>query len=390
KLEKEKEELAKIQEEISRLKERLEKKKELEVKKLEKQVLEEKKKEIFEEKPQEVSFQKREEVKKRLQSELESSKTFTLPQEELHPPALSKIPSEIPSQPSEISSLEPSFKKPIKENFLPGIVVLASFLAVIGGLIFFFFKWQPESSTPSVLPALPEAKVSNLPLTPSVPTHKECRGEQCIVIEGEGVDLCESDDVCKPPLPPISFGVSEKIELSALNSDVFIALLDEKFKKEYPPETFIEIIPYYQGQLLTISQLFEGLDLHPPDEVKNNLETYNLYLYSQEELFVQERRNRLGIAFKIKDGKVGVVRTAMNDWEKVLPDDFLKVHTLWKRGAKASPEFLNCTDPRYKDVPIRYTNFPAPDLSIDWAITNNVLLLTTSRESMWRTIDLLR
>jgi hypothetical protein len=80
----------------------------------------------------------------------------------------------------------------------------------------------------------------------------------------------------------------------------------------------------------------------------------------------------------------------MSQWEKVLPDDFLKVHTLWKRGKKASPEFLDCLDLRYSDVPIRYTNFPVPDLSIDWAIYDNVLLITTSRESMWQSIDVLK
>ena len=95
----------------------------------------------------------------------------------------------------------------------------------------------------------------------------------------------------------------------------------------------------------------------------------------------------MGIAFKIKEGKTGVVRVAMAEWEKVLPDDFLKVHTLWQRGEKASSDFLNNT---YAGIPIRYTNFPVPDLSIDWAIKNDILLITTSRESMWRTIDVLK
>ena len=161
----------------------------------------------------------------------------------------------------------------------------------------------------------------------------------------------------------------------------------KKFQKEYPPGTFIEIVPKYKGKLLTISQLFQALDLHPPKDVKDNLETYTLYLYSQKELFVQQRRNRLGIAFRIKEGKIGIVRTAMSQWEKVLPGDFYKVHTLWKRGQKASPNFL---DNSYKGIHIRYTNFPVPDLSIDWAIKKDILILTTSRESMWRTIDIIK
>jgi hypothetical protein len=270
---------------------------------------------------------------------------------------------------------------------LSGILILIFLLLAISGILLFFFKWEPSSLPPA--PVLPNEQLAELPLPPAAPnpTHKECRGQKCEIVEGKGVDLCQDDTVCQPPLPPMVIGVSEEIELSSLNSDVFISLLDEKFKKEYPPKTFIEIVPKYQGQLLTISQLFEGLDLHPPQDIKDNLETYTLYLYSQEELFSQERRNRLGIAFKIKEGKSGVVRVAMSEWEKVLPDDFLKVHTLWQRGEKASSDFLDNT---YNGIRIRYTNFPVPDLSIDWAIKNDILLLTTSRESMWQTINVLK
>jgi len=268
---------------------------------------------------------------------------------------------------------------------LAGILVLIFLLLAISGLIFFFINYSSKSSLPPS-PSLPEEKIVQIP-QPPVPTHKECRGTKCEVVKGEGVDLCQTDKDCQPPLPPLVIGVSEKIDLSDLTSDVFIALIDEKFKTEYPPKTFIEIVPKYKGELLTISQLFQALDLHPPKEVKDNLETYTLYLYSQEELFNQERRNRLGIAFKIKEGKAGIVRTSMGEWEKVLPDDFYKVHSLWRRGEKASPNFLDNT---HSGVHIRYTNFPEPDLSIDWAITDNVLLITTSRESMWQTIDVLK
>ena len=352
----------KIREEILKQKEALEKKKEMALKKkreeeLKKQALEEERRTV-------VELQKKMEVVEEKKEEENDFKEIEKKKEAVFSPTIKTA-------------------KP-----LAGILILLFLLLALSGLSFFFLKWQP-SSLSSFVPPLPEEQSAELPSPPAAPTptHKECRGQKCEVVEGEGVDLCQDDTVCQPPLPPMVIGVSEEIELSSLSSDVFISLLDEKFKKEYPPKTFIEIVPKYQGKLLTISQLFEGLDLHPPQDVKDNLETYTLYLYSQEELFSQERRNRLGIAFKIKEGKTGVVRVAMAEWEKVLPDDFLKVHTLWQRGEKASSDFLNNT---YAGIPIRYTNFPVPDLSIDWAIKNDILLITTSRESMWRTIDVLK
>lgn len=269
---------------------------------------------------------------------------------------------------------------------LPGVLIFFLLLTIVSALTFFFLSYQLESPLPPP-PDLPEAQLASLPKPPSTPTHKECRGLKCITIEGEGPDLCKGDEDCKPVLPPIALEISEELKLTSLSSDVFIPLLDKKFQKEYPPGTFIEIIPKYKGELLTISQLFKALDLHPPKEVKENLETYTLYLYSQKELFVQKRKNRLGISFRAQEGKIGTVRKAMSQWEKVLPNDFYKVHTLWKRGEKASPNFL---DNRYKNIHIRYTNFPVPDLSIDWAIKKDILILTTSRESMWKTIDIIK
>lgn len=285
----------------------------------------------------------------------------------------------IPPPPEAFLPEEPK----VKVSVLPGIFI---FFLLLGGFFGLFFILKNYQLTPPLppQPPLPKVEIAALPAPPSVPYHKECRGTKCVTVEGEGPDLCKTDKDCRPVLPPLFIDISESLPLTKLTSDVFISLLDKKFQKEYPPGTFIEIVPKYKGELLTISQLFEALDLHPPKDVKNNLETYTLYLYSQKELFVQKRRNRLGIAFRIKEGKAGIVRTAMAKWEKVLPDDFNKVHTLWKRGAKASPYFL---DNYYSGVHIRYTNFPVPDLSIDWAITGDILLLTTSRESMWKTID---
>lgn len=367
------EKLAKLKEEKEKKKEEVKIKKEEEIKRaIEERIKKrEKEKEARERERQRILMEM--EAKKRLEERRKKEK------EEREKRKKIEKKFKIPPSPEALLAEGPK----VKVSILPGIFIFFLLLGGFSGLFLIFKNYQLTPPLPPQ-PPLPKVEIAVLPTPPGLPTHKECKGTKCVTVEGEGPDLCKTDKDCRPVLPPLFIDISESLPLTKLTSDVFISLIDKKFQKEYKPGTFIEIIPKYKGELLTISQLFEALDLHPPKEVKNNLETYTLYLYSQKELFVQKRRNRLGIAFRIKEGKAGIVRVAMAEWEKVLPDDFNKVHTLWKRGAKASPYFL---DNYYSGVHIRYANFPVPDLSIDWAITDDILLLTTSRESMWRTID---
>jgi hypothetical protein len=41
----------------------------------------------------------------------------------------------------------------------------------------------------------------------------------------------------------------------------------------------------------------------------------------------------------------------------------------------------------YKGVEIRYLNLPNPDLTIDYAVVNNLLILSTSKAAMYEIID---
>ena len=48
--------------------------------------------------------------------------------------------------------------------------------------------------------------------------------------------------------------------------------------------------------------------------------------------------------------------------------------------------FLNAN---YKDVAVRYRNFPIDTMTIDYALSGDTLLITTSKNSMFRAIDAL-
>lgn len=401
KLEKEKEELEKLRKKVDEQRREIEKQRKGQKEELKEK--REKMKERIEKLTQghEELRKKREELEQKIQQEEQRGK---------------KEPTQPVSEREKREEQKKKIKQKKQDIDIISIMVTAFFVLAIGGLIFFFFAYNPKPNLST--PEPPDAKEANLSKPPIVHTeckegkcvevegkgesvceadsectHTECRGDKCVLVNKKGEDLCQKDKDCKPALPPIIIDISEKIILSKLNPDVFISKIDKKFKTKYEPGTFIELVPKYNGELLTISQLFKGLALHPPEAAVGNLKNYTMYLYSQEELFTQERRNRLGIAFKIKEGEVQTVEDSMKQWEKNLPDDFYKVHSLWQRGEKASDNFLNCKDPDYSDagrVGVKYTNFPEPDLSIDWAIFKDILIITTSRESMYRTIDRLR
>lgn len=313
-------------------------------------------------------------------------------------PPPSKHPSYTPSKPTIPFKKEPiSFPIPPEKEIIKfpkeskfsikSILFFIFLLGIISSLIYFFKNYKP---TPSLtVPPLPPEKIVELP-QPQLVFHKKCQEQKCVIVEGEGEDTCQEDKDCIPkpqPLPVFAIGVFEEIELNNLTFEEFLPLLDEFFKKEYPPKTFIEIIPKFNKERVNINQLFEILGFEPPLEIKENVEDYTLYLYSQQELFNQLRRNRLGIAFGIKSEKIETVKETLRKWEEKIIDDLEKIHRLWRRGRPKTSHFVDNT---HLGILIRYINFPFPDLAIDLAIVKDVLLITTSRESMWISIEVLQ
>lgn len=96
--------------------------------------------------------------------------------------------------------------------------------------------------------------------------------------------------------------------------------------------------------------------------------------------------NRLVIISEVSDKTAGLA--SMNSWESTMASDLNGILELgYKSGAKVV--FLNNI---YGGATIRYTNFPNPDRSIDYAIMTaangkNYLIIASSREAMYTAID---
>lgn len=124
-------------------------------------------------------------------------------------------------------------------------------------------------------------------------------------------------------------------------------------------------------------EIIELLEINIPVDVSNVLgEKYIFFLYAQEE------RNRAGFVNKIIDHEV--LKAGLRDWENTMKEDLKPVFLGQELGEPAAKEFQ---DNVYQDINIRYLNFSDPLLTIDYALISDYLIITTSRESMYRVID---
>jgi len=77
----------------------------------------------------------------------------------------------------------------------------------------------------------------------------------------------------------------------------------------------------------------------------------------------------------------------LNNWEKTIVVDMKSFFFKNEELKLATEDFQ---DNIYNETAIRYLNLPDSNLTIDYAIINNNLLITTSKESMYALIDALK
>ena len=264
----------------------------------------------------------------------------------------------------------------ILKSFLVGIVVV-----FVAGIIGGFFYWWNYMRT--VIP-------------PVVITHYQCQNFQCISIEGEGDDQCQTEQDCQPAEPEIPQSLipvdgTETIEIELRHEDMFIwelgLILAREQEENILNNILVKISNRAEREYISLSDFISisGLDL-PENIIQSAVEddlggmNYSFFSYNQIE------GKRLGLIIKIAEGVD--LSADLKEWEvSVLEcvDEFFIY--LKDRILLANTEEFQ--DNVYNNIAIRYLNFPNPDLSIDYAIVGNKLIIATSRESMYAVIDAL-
>lgn len=160
--------------------------------------------------------------------------------------------------------------------------------------------------------------------------------------------------------------------LNLLKIEVDIDQLDRTFKRIVPIKN--------EKEILFLNELIQELRIAIYPYVLPELkDKYTLVLYSQN------GKRRFGLI--IEAINTANLEEQLKFWEKTMPDDLKNLFLKEAPGGTASKGFH---DNIYKEISIRYINFPNPELTIDYAIFNNLFILSISKESMYEIIDRLK
>ena len=253
---------------------------------------------------------------------------------------------EMPALPriEELKIPEPSYVPPVtskKRTILVALIILAVVLIGAGGL----FYWLGKKTPPS------------LPTPPSPPIITP-----------------------QPSTPIISINETKTISLTSDKS--LFELLKEEAKLEQSIGTFKRIAvlnPPTGGEreFLSAVELLQNLEISiPPYALSDFKNNYTLVLFSQS------TGKRLGIIIELQNPEN--LKEQLKTWEPTLLDDFKNFYPIQVPGPRASQTFLNDA---HQNVAIRYVNLPKSDLTLNYTILNNLLVIGTSKELMYTVID---
>jgi len=264
---------------------------------------------------------------------------------------------------------------PRKSGFPTKYVILAVVVAVlIGGSAYWFFVLR-EGMEPEVFPTF----------TPRV-----------IATPNPLINLKKLFFVSNiVPLPDST---------TTLNISAFKATLLPPFSDEQASHAFVSLRSGADSVKFSdfIKRILAGQGQENPKEVRNLLtavydDEFGLILSKQTEQFDSSGKpvdnfpveRRMALVVKVSDAETA--RQAMLDWEVNLPFD---IEDLFELPELSGTENLVFQDNAYREVPIKYINFPYPDRTIDYAVITatdgeQYLVIANSRIQMYAIIDLL-
>jgi len=264
-------------------------------------------------------------------------------------------------------------KSPIK------IIIICLIVIFITGSLGGFIYWWNYLKLPAPLPA----------------THYQCQDYKCISVEGEGTDQCQINQDCEPAEPVIPEALipvdeTKTIELIIGQENLIPDLLKSIIFEEQATSTFrrilIKSISQDQRRYMSLNDFNSALGIDLPNNIyqsvaDSDIESGNYTLFFHNQI----QGNRFGIVIEMLENSILIQE--LKDWENTMTTD---LNPIFLRDEIPSAATEGFQDNVYQGISIRYLNFSTPDLSIDYAIVDNKLIITTSRESMYAAIDCLR
>lgn len=173
-----------------------------------------------------------------------------------------------------------------------------------------------------------------------------------------------------PVIPQSLITVATTIEISLPSQGNAVDFVKDKVGSFILEKgSYHRILIYDAGTLLSLDAFLDKFNLSINQEVKSLLTSnYTFFVY------VQESGLRYGLALKSND----YVSITMTGWESEMFQDLAALYL------NSSPQFVKnpFNDNRDYSSVIRYLNLPDTETTLDYTLSNDLLLITTSKESM--------
>jgi len=313
----------------------------------------------------------------------------TLPQEnpvlgsKVISPLLTEIISEIPSEPEEESGSS------ILKN--RRVLFFGASLALIIILVVFGWWFANKNTSPAIVSPLTTPIVSASP-TPSQPAFFSLFStdkQKIIELKNDNQSLKEILLILAKTEEPAGIFTALTIKNNE-DKDLSLSEIAQKLNLEI-----------FSMPTQACDQTAE--DCAESKAIEDLLDTtsFSLFIYSQNSSSTDsfspfipasgETEGRIGLIISLKKQTSSTsaqsienqLTKSLKDMEAFLPKEFSSF--LLKNSVIPQTPVFSQTS--YKNIVIRYLNFPAPDISLDYAIYNGKLIFSTSKESMLAIVD---
>ncbi len=189
-------------------------------------------------------------------------------------------------------------------------------------------------------------------------------------------EVVEKDAIA--PLPLIPAESTETLEIAS--STELPNLLSQTFLRDdlgYGKFTRVLIKNTAENKFWGLREFFETLQVRTLENFYNNIDNdFTLFIYSTP------GKNQLGLVAKAENP--AVLRSILESWEQTFEKDTDNLFLLLGKEGAVDSLFQKSS---YKDVVVHYLSFTEKNFGICWAITDNYFILTSSGESIIKTID---
>lgn len=293
---------------------------------------------------------------------------FISPKPPVPPPPLVAPAPPAPTPPRKIELGKPSFEPtiPTPAAKWPKILLTTLIVAALAGGTGGFFYWWLVVKRPPLPPPPPslEKPAALIPVDES---------KDYIITLKENDELIKTGGMAKRISTDIYLATYECNEAPGTLRRILIKNTTTE-KEEY-----LNLYP-----LLNIMKIPNGLGIGLPDSAN-----YTLFSYSEDDgPLPYGVCDRIILVAEINN--IEEAKKQLADWEPYIENEMENtMKDLLNISNALPPATPDFQDNIYKNTKIRYKNYPDPHVSFDYAIyePKNLLIFTTSRESMWAVID---